>query len=320
MKKKRGTRLRHGSLAGAIFVLGVLILVVGGSFAAYTNFQSVKRVVSTGTQSDTMFGSNYLSLISLTDENPPVKRISLAESDNYYTITVIVCNYVWGDETLYNPKNITYTVSAVLTATDGGKNLPDGITDITMSGNKFNADGTCTLTGQKLAAGKAEKNSYSFRIPRELKDKIKIQITAEPYSSSADAVNSQKLAAILSFADYKVTKNWTGKFLDSTINKKPSDYDAFNYEISGNGEGKVTVTWDDKLQLSSWTVIGGKNTTVPEQGKHSYVFDVDASTTAIQFQFYRNPEKPLKENENNWISFGSLVTVSYQEKKAEGAE
>lgn len=36
--------------------------------------------------------------------------------------------------------------------------------------------------------------------------------------------------------------NWTGKFLDSTINKKPLDYDAFNYEISGNGEGKVTVT------------------------------------------------------------------------------
>ena len=144
MKKKTGKRLRHGSLAGAIFVLGVLILVVGGSFAAYTNFQSV----STGTQSDTMFGSNYLSLISLTDENPPVKRISLAESDNYYTITVIVCNYVWGDETLYNPKNITYTVSAVLTATDGGENLPGGITDITMSGKKFNADGTCTLTGQ----------------------------------------------------------------------------------------------------------------------------------------------------------------------------
>ena len=169
MKKKTGKRIRCGSPAGAIFVLGVLILLVGGSFAAYTNFQSVKRVVSTGTQSDTMFGSNYLSLISLTDENPPVKRISLAESDNYYTITVIVCNYVWGDETLYNPKNITYTVSAVLTATDGGENLPDGIKEITMSGNSFDTNGTCTLKDQKLAAGKAEKNSYSFRIPKALK-------------------------------------------------------------------------------------------------------------------------------------------------------
>lgn len=41
MKKKTGKRIRCGSPAGAIFVLGVLILVVGGSFAAYTNFQSV---------------------------------------------------------------------------------------------------------------------------------------------------------------------------------------------------------------------------------------------------------------------------------------
>ena len=38
MKKKTGKRIRCGSPAGAIFVLGVLILVVGGSFAAYTNF------------------------------------------------------------------------------------------------------------------------------------------------------------------------------------------------------------------------------------------------------------------------------------------
>ena len=173
------------------------------------------------------------------------------------------------------------------------------------------------MKDQKLAAGKSRKNSYSFRIPKALKDKIKIQITAEPDSSSADAVNSQKLAAILSFADYKVTKNWTGKFLDSTINKKPLDYDAFNYEISGNGEGKVTVTWDDKLQLSSWTVIGREEYHGPGQGKHSYVFDVDASTAAIS-SVYRNPEKPLEEKDNNWISFGDLVTVFLPGKEAEG--
>ena len=89
-KKKQENGSGMAVLPERFFVLGVLILIVGGSFAAYTNFQSVKRVVSTGTQSDTMFGSNYLSLISLTDENPPVKRISLAESDNYYTITVSV--------------------------------------------------------------------------------------------------------------------------------------------------------------------------------------------------------------------------------------
>lgn len=59
---------------------------------------------------------------------------------------------------------------------------------------------------------------------------------------------------------------------------------------------------------------------VPEQGKHSYVFDLGRFDNRDPVQFYRNPDKPLEEKENNWLSFGSLVTVSYQEKKAEGAD
>ena len=90
MKFKKEKWIRQSKAAAIFLLAGAMLLAVYGSFAAYTNFNSVKRVVSTGTQSDTMFGSNYLSLISLTDENPPVKRISLAESDNYYTITVSV--------------------------------------------------------------------------------------------------------------------------------------------------------------------------------------------------------------------------------------
>lgn len=52
-------------------------------------------------------------------------------------------------------------------------------------------------------------------IPKDLKDKIKIKIEAVPENISADAVNNQKLGAILSFADYEATKNWTGHFIDS---------------------------------------------------------------------------------------------------------
>ena len=107
-----------------------MLLAVYGSFAAYTNFNSVKRVVSTGTQSDTMFGSNYLTLMNSNDTSIPVKRISLAGNDNH-TFTVQVCNYVWGDPTLYNPKDIKYKVTAKLISMDGGK-LPDNCTDIKM--------------------------------------------------------------------------------------------------------------------------------------------------------------------------------------------
>ena len=304
MEFKKGKWIRQSKAAAIFLLAGAMLLAIYGSFAAYTNFNSVKRVVSTGTQSDTMFGSNYLSLMNLSDTSIPVKRISLAESNGTYTFTVQVCNYVWGDPTLYNPKDITYKVTAKLISMDGG-NLPDNCTGIEMGGKAFNEDGALTLDNKTLATGSAQTKSYSIVIPKDLKDKIKIKIEAVPENISADAVNNQKLGAILSFADYEVTKNWTGHFIDSKTDRKPDDYDAFNYEISGNGAGTVTVTWDDSLLLSKWA-------TDDKQQNGYYTFNVDGSITAIQFQFYKNPEK-WKALED-WEALEKLVTVKFKEQ------
>lgn len=313
MEFKKGKWIRQSKAAAILLLAGAMLFAVYGSFAAYTNFNSVKRVVSTGTQSDTMFGSNYLSLMGINDTNIPVKRISLAESSGAYTFTVQVCNYVWGDPTLYNPKDITYKVTAKLISMDGG-NLPDNCTGIEMGGNYFDAGGALTLDNQSLATGSAKTQSYSIVIPKELKDKIKIQIEAE--SISADAVNNQKLGAILSFADYEATKNWTGHFIDSKEkDKTPEQYDAYNYEISGNGAGTVTVTWPDSLLLSEWVIKDGKQVEKGENNTSSYTFTVDGSTTAVQFQFYKNPAK-LYALGKTWDALESSVTVTFTESQA----
>lgn len=303
MEFKKGKWIRQSKAAAILLLVGAMLLAIYGSFAAYTNFNSVKRVVSTGTQSDTMFGSNYLSLMNLSDTSIPVKRISLAGNNDNYTFTVQVCNYVWGDESLYNPRQISYTMKAELISMDGGP-LPGDCTGIKMGGTYFNTDGMCNLGIQMLATGDANTNEYKIEIPTSLKDKIKIKIIAEPETSSEEAVNFQKLAAILSFADYEVNKNWTGHFIDSQTHT-PDDYDAFNYEVSGNGAGTVTVTWPDSLLLSKWATNG-------EQTSNSYTFNVDGTATAIQFQFYKNPEK-WKALEG-WEALEKLVTVEFKEQ------
>lgn len=315
MEFKKGKWIRQSKAAAILLLAGAMLLAVYGSFAAYTNFNSVKRVVSTGTQSDTMFGSNYLSLMGINDTNIPVKRISLAESSGAYTFTVQVCNYVWGDPTLYNPKDIKYKVTAKLISMDGGK-LPDNCTGIEMGGTHFDAGGALTLDNQSLVTGSAQTQSYSIVIPKDLKDKIKIQIEAVPESVSADAVNNQKLGAILSFADYEATKNWTGHFIDSKEkDKTPEQYDAYNYEISGNGAGTVTVTWPDSLLLSEWVIKDGKQVEKGENNTSFYTFTVDGSTTAVQFQFYKNPAK-LDALEKKWDELESSVTVTFTESQA----
>ena len=309
MKKKTGEKIKikYSRLAGALLVLGVLALAVSGSFAAYTSFNSVKRVVSTGTQSDTMFSSNYLSLLNLNDEAYPAKRIPFLNADGTSTFTVLVCNYVWGDEKLYNPKDITYTVTAQLLSMDGGS-LPGDITGVKINNQSFNTDGRLTLPNEVLNFGSAKRKEYKFKIPAALKNKIKIQMTAEPSDDdSKKTVNNQKLAAIFSFAEYKAMKNWTGHFLDSTTKRTPNAYDAFNYEISGNGAGTVTVTWENSLQLSKWAING-------EQKSSPYTFTVDDSTTAVQFQFYRNPKETLRAT-ISWAELEKLVTVTFKEAK-----
>lgn len=313
MKGKIRKWIKQGRAFGVLFVLAVLALAVYGSYGAYTNFDSVKRVVSTKeSQSDIMFSSNYLSQLNLSDANYPVKRISLSENAEMCTFTVLVCNYVWGDETRYNPKDIEFDITAQLFSMDGGT-LSNGITKIKMNSQPFDLMGKCILEKQKLSSEKANSQQYKFEIPADLKDKVKFQIIVTPSDESKAAVNSQQLAAILSFAEYKVNKNWTGHFIDAKT-KDPDSYDAFNYEISGNGAGTVTIKWGNTLQLSKW-VTDGKQTT------GSYSFEVNDTTTAIQFQFYRNPNNPLEFNgtdqEAKWSELEKLVEVTFTEKKVE---
>lgn len=313
MKGKIRKWIKQGRAFGVLLVLAVLALAVYGSYGAYTNFDSVKRVVSTKeSESDIMFSSNYLSQLNLSDANYPVKRISLSENGETCTFTVLVCNYVWGDETRYNPKDIEFDITAQLFSMDGGT-LPDKITEIKINNQTFDSNGKCILEKQKLSSGKANSLPYKFEIPADLKDKVKFQIIVMPSDESKAAVNSRQLAAILSFAEYKVNKNWTGHFIDAKT-KDPDSYDAFNYEISGNGAGTVTIKWGNTLQLSKWVTDGKQKT-------DSYSFKVDDATTAIQFQFYRNPKVPLEFNETDqaakWSELEKLVEVTFTEKKVE---
>lgn len=200
MKGKIRKWIKQGRAFGVLLVLAVLALAVYGSYGAYTNFDSVKRVVSTKeSESDIMFSSNYLSQLNLSDKNYPVKRISLSENDETCTFTVLVCNYVWGDETRYNPKDIEFDITAQLFSMNGGT-LPDKITEIKINNQTFDSNGKCILEKQKLSSGKANSLPYKFEIPADLKDKVKFQIIVMPSDESKAAVNSRQLAAILSFA------------------------------------------------------------------------------------------------------------------------
>lgn len=303
-------------------VLAAIVLAVSGSYAAYTSFNSVKRVVSTGKGNNTMFSSNYLSLVLASESDYGTRRVATIEvkegdAVKGYKFTVQVCNYMFGNEMTYNPSDISYSFDVLAIAKDGGE-LPAGVTGVTVNGTALASDGSITLESQLLPTGAAKKLEYTIYIPADMKEVIKLQIVALPDNSkSLDATSSQKLASIISLSTLEPTETWTGRFIDDK-SIAADKYDGFNYEIFGNGEGTVRIEWPVNLQISSWFLsdVGASAVATDGNGKNYVTFPVGGNEpgtdtprpTAYQFQFYKNPETDML----SWNELDSQVIVSFE--------
>ena len=327
MKEKFRNWIKRWGITLWLVVAAVLLATVG-SLAAYTNFSSVKRVVSTDKAGDTLFSSNYLSLVPYDTQNTkyPTRRVSpseVKEGDTVtgYTFTVQVCNYAYGNPTSWNTKDITYTFS-VKVLPRSGDTLPDNTDTITVtqgrtSGTYSSDTHTYTFSNQPLSKEKANYLPYTITVPEALKDQIKLEIEAKPNETSKKATNSQKLAANITLSTLEPTQDWSGKFIDDK-DYAPSAYDAFNYEIYGNGAGTVTLKWNsDVLQASKWfTDEHGEVSASEENGVNykSISFSVgtsDNAPTAYQLQFYKAPNATMPET---WDELEGYVTVKFTPK------
>lgn len=306
-------------------IVAVLLLIVSGSLAAYTNFNRIKRVVSTdGSKYESRFSSNHLSLVNVTESNYITKRITpseIKEGDNVsgYQFTVQICNYLFGNPSIYNFDNITYTLKIKLIAGDGAS-LPGEVEQIKIGDQYVAQNGILEIAGQSLTGGAANMNSYIFNVPAALKDKVKFQIVAEPDETCQNATNGQKLAGVISLSELALTENWTGKFIDDQ-NINAEQYDAFNYEITGNGEGTVTLIWPSYLQISPWFLEDVQAVLGEDNNSCSFLVGGEVKDdkgnmimrpTAYQFQFFRKPGT----GRTGWSEMNSGVTVNFTKKNS----
>lgn len=301
-------------------VMAAVLVVSFGSMAAYTNFNSVKKVVSTGKPKDTLFSSNYLYLTGESDLYSS-RRITPATEGENSSFTVQIYNYVYGNPSAWNTETIVYTFQVIVKPRVDGNSLPveagsitvkmgtDSATAIDEAGNK-----KYTFTGHSLSSESATQNSYTITFPNSIKDQIKLEITATP--TEMTKTGNKKLAAVISMATLEATKHWTGKFLDDQ-SSTPDQYDGYNYEISGNGTGTVTLQWDSsKLQISKWFADENKIDVV--DGKSLNIYIKEGDPTAYQFQFYRVPGETMPDD---WSTMNGYVKVSFTEgSSSEGSE
>ncbi|MGN0655243.1 MAG: hypothetical protein ACI4KR_00475 [Ruminiclostridium sp.] len=266
----------------AVFLIIVLSALLLGfvSYAAYTNLNSVKRVVSTQGLNGTPFSSNYLNLTASGESSYSVKNIVFPENAPTVTFSIDICNYVHNNPSKFNDNDINYNFTLTLVNADDVDLT--GLT-VTSGGNSYSfTDGVCNITGQTLKGSKKSVNTYAVTVPASFVDKVKIEAVAEPDSESYRYTGNFKLGRLFSFTNKSETATtWTGRFAESTT----ENYDGFNYILSGQGKGTITLTWDEANLEISRIFLENNNITA---NNGSFTMDVDSDIkNRYDIQFYK---------------------------------
>ncbi|MGN0633982.1 MAG: hypothetical protein ACI4JW_08945 [Oscillospiraceae bacterium] len=300
-----------------IWIAVVSAALIGvGTFAAYTNINKVKRVVSTQGGEGTAFSSNYLSLVLIETESYGMKRIAMNSADGsaLKKVDVTVCNYIQNNPTMVNDNNITYDMTFTLVSTVSGDTITDlsalnladhGEFKIECGGESGNFEnGVCKFQNKTLTGKTKSVDTYTLTVPASFMDTVNIKSEAIPHEDSYGYTDRYKLCRVLVFSENTERNDgWTGSFLEKTS----SDYDGFNYILTGQGKGTVTLTWDpSKLEINK-LFINKENFKLTESGnENTLTIEVDSDISGrYDIQFY-------KTGSSDYSDIGSMIKFIYE--------
>lgn len=286
-------------------------------FAAYSSVQNVKRVVQLSKKvEDVLFSSNYLSKFDQNENNYGAsKLINFTRSDGETagvkrSFVVTVNNFDLSNHSLWNDKNINYTLTVTVLDKNGTPITDTNkLSGMSVNGTQFTS-GVVKLENQTLQTGKRSTNSYTITLNENYKD-IKLKVEALP--NDYNTTKNYKLCKIFEFGEISANTDvrWTGTFSDAKVtsataeNNQIGDLDGFNYRLAGSKDGKVTLTWNKKYvdispifveEISNKKKPGTENkrTVTYDTTNNSITFDVFATDKEFILQFYRT-SKPAGE-------------------------
>lgn len=299
---------------GLLYKIAIFLLVLAAiatlsfSFAAYTSFNTAKRVVSTTKAEDVRFSSNYLVLTDINDSTLTSRKVTATDNAGTSSFTLQICNYIYGNEAMYNSKSIDYNLNVKVIVLD----LDEvELNQIKINGKSFSTESKDI--SDTLSGGATNIKDYVFSFPESYKSKIRFEISATPKDASKSATNDKKLSANITLSTLVISNGWSGKFIDNkAVDVK--DYDGFNYELSGKGSGVIELTIDASLCLSKWFITDNcmyitEITRENEIIAYSYLLYVPEGEEAFQFQLYRNKDKSI--DDESWPALSKLVKVEY---------
>jgi len=324
--KKKLKILRNSWIT--VWLIIVVVLLSGAfTYAAYMSTTQSKRVISLSESYEMFFSSRYL-YVSGSD----VQRIGFAENTQDPTVTIDVCNYDRNGMGVYG-SDIYFRITAKLVSYDGKELTSEttsdkykltylyaGVESDTYCLNSISSTAT-TLKGPLTNDGESDL----FVLPANTKTKLKfilhcdpdtlstpqyaVEITATPVGKYEDIkAISGKLRAISRSSQ---SLEWSGEFTDELITgTQPTDFDAYNYVISGVGKGTITLTYDssilelDKNDIEIFKKLNEYNETT-NGSKTIITFPVDTTVenavSRYAVHFYQKDGTPLDEFSEEYV-------------------
>ena len=292
-----------------IWIIAVSLALTGFIVVAnYKNNQNVaKKVISTQSEVDIRFSSNYLEEsvgVDSNNNNTPKYRNSVSLLNSAETpINIDIRNYGKSNSTLFYPTDINYTLEAVLTDSSG-KALSESEVSAIMGNNTVKI--SITGSNDVLLSSSNRSHTYSRTLHHgstasidEFKmyfpstnTKTCVKLIATPDSIHKDL---NTIGAVFSVSDKSSVQGdgWTGRFNDPT-NKSPEDYDLFNYIITGYGEtNSATIKWDpavfslENIGFNSEISVSGTQTGISDPDGWSKMTVSIGAKNQYSFQIFK---------------------------------
>lgn len=243
-------------------VVSVLLLASFISYAEYIEEQNrIKRVVANTAETGQMFASDYLEINNLTP-----RKISSFSTENSCEIPIKIWNYNPNDPVNFYQKKMDYVLTAQLVNTAGeriskealgdrmiGIQKEDGSYNYFSEENYTDENGYMITLENSYAGTAKETHNYKLQFSKEMltdKSDIYVKMIATPNQSVHREL--YPISAILGVteANKVLTQGWSGDFSDSAVN---TDYDGYNFIISGNGAATIKFGWrTDKFEANKF--------------------------------------------------------------------
>lgn len=310
--------MKHNRIKTVIIfnsILASILLMIAGSFAAYTSLSNAKRVVST-VGAEQLFSSNVLTAYDSAGESlPSLRVISFGQEDSESnTFSFIIGNYAQGNKTNVSSKSISYTLKAWLL--DSGDNK---VTDTSvlstykLNDTVFSTDGI--TMNESLAGGTLDEDLYTVTIPYEHMSEYKILLTAKATNISSYS----EIGRVVSTTTTVASSHWTGNFLQNETAQEAGELAAVNVRIQGTEQETMVIRWNTNyVEIDPWFLedISKYITVSPDSadsdGWKTLKIKVGETGQPNQYSFTFYRTRSFEPGKENWNDIRGYITFSYE--------